>query len=283
LAAICGALAQRILKINMDLYNAISSWTGWPPLIAVLLVIGGIGVFLFQRHIEFLRDEIDSLKRKLQEYQDYRDHSPDVEAKKLAERSKFLIDRIENLSQTKAQNKQKIDGLEKELQATRDEANSMRTKLESVGEILDDIQLPREGKFNPNLLEAIFNTVREQHAIYIPVRIWGDLSIEGSRQIEKGPYKIEVDFPGMNHMYLNVYDSDNRFLGQVENPHTGIYEKDYYVTLFEALKTAPSEHVPEGIVKPNSDMTIFKTSQYLAISPIDPSLFYIKVPIDKIM
>ncbi len=228
----------------MDIYNAISSWTGWPPLIALLLIIGGVGVFLYQRHIEFLRDQIEALKAKLQDSHNY---SPDVEAKKLAEKYKILLDRIENLSRTKAQNQQKIDDLEKELLATKDQADVMRTQLETVQVILDDMQYPREGKFNPDLSEAIFRVVQVQHVIFIPVRIWGDLATEGTKKFSGAPYKIEIDFPGMNHMYLNVYDRENNLLGQVENPYKEFYEKDYYVTLLEALKAVPSEHVPEGI------------------------------------
>ena len=254
----------------MDIYNSIASWTGWPPLLALLLLIGGIGAFLYQKHIDFLRDEIEALKRK---QQDGVNLPPDVEAKKLADKHKVLTDRIENLSRDKAQNKQKISELERELLITRDEANSMRAQLDNVQEILEDMEMPREGRFKLELLEDIFKTVEEKHVIYIPIRLRDNPNEEGAKPIERGPYKIEVDFPGMFKMYLNVYNGANNLIGQVESPYWRIYNKDYYVTLLEALKAVPSEHVPEGM-----DVTIYKTSQFHAISPIDPLLIYIKVP-----
>jgi uncharacterized coiled-coil protein SlyX len=262
----------------MDIYNSISSWVGWPPVVALLVIIGGIGLFLYQKHIELLRDEIEVLKRRLQDNQNY---SPDVEAKKLADKQKVLLDRIESLSRDKAQNKQKITELEKELLATRDEASSMRTQLDSVQEILSDMNLPRDGHYNSIIFENIQKTVQEQNVIYIPIRLWGDTNDIASKKIEDGPYKIEIDFPGMNHMNLNVYDFSNNLIGQVENPYMGIYEKDYFVTLLEALKAVTSEHIPGGIRSPYSDVTFYKTSQFHSISPIDPSLFYIKMPMER--
>jgi len=235
-------------------------------------------MFLYQKHIEFLRDELEALKRKLQDNQNY---PPDVEAKELVDRQKFLVGRIESLSGDKAQNKQKIAELEKELLATKDEASNMKTQLASVQEMLGDLDLPREGRIKSDLFDDILKTVQDHHAIYIPVRYQGNPNNIISKKIEEGPYKIEMVFPGMNHMYLVVYDCENHLIGQIENPYMGSYEKDYYVTLLAVLNAVPSEHLPEGISSPHSDVTIYKTSKFHSISPIDPSLFYIKVPMER--
>jgi hypothetical protein len=61
----------------------------------------------------------------------------------------------------------------------------------------------------------------------------------------------------------------------------GVYGKDYYVTLLELLKIVLSENLPQGIENPYAQATRYRTSQFLAFSPIDPSIFYIKILLEE--
>jgi len=263
----------------MDIYSLIASWSGWPPITALLLVIGGFGAFFFKKHTDILKEEKEYCERKLQ---DCSNNAPDVLAQSLSKRQKLLQNELKALTQDKEQYNQKSAELEKELLKTKNEAQNMRNQLSDVQEILDDMNLPRDGKIKFNIAKYILETVKNQSFIYIPVRLYSEPNEETIEYIKKRkPFKIEVIFPGMHKMYLGIYDNENNLVGYVKNPYREIYDKDYFVTLLEILKYVPNEKLAQSVDIKSDSSTLLLTSEFHDRSPIDPYNIYIKIKIDE--
>lgn len=263
----------------MDFYTAIASWSGWPPVVALLLVIGGFGAFFFQKHIDILKEKNELLERELQERRNY---APDILAQRLAERHKLLQNELVVLAQDKEQDDQKRVELERELLKTRQDAEKMRRQLADVQEILEDMELPRDGKIRPHLAQDILASVASQSCIFIPVRLQRELNDQVIEQFRKNcPFKIEIIYPGMFKLYLRICDNENTLIGFIESPYWEIYYKDYFVTLLEILKHVPSEKSDQKAEFESESSTFLLTSEFHAISPIDPEIGYIKVLFDK--
>lgn len=263
----------------METYNVIASWSGWPPIATFLLVLGGIGIWFYQQRIEFLKDEIGSLSRKLQDCLNF---TPDVVAQRLVAKHKIYIQEIESLTQEKEQDEERILELNQKLSKTQDEAKNLQIQFDGVQEILTDMQFPREGKVRTSIKSDILKTMQDQSAIYFPLRFQPGSNKTLKQIVEFKPFILQVDFPGMFKMYLNIYDNNCDFIGQVENPYLEIYDKDYYVTLLEILKLVPKETAPQDIL-PRDGAFVLTTSEFHHISPIDPGIIYIRIPFDKSM
>ena len=96
----------------MDLYNAISSLIRWEAIVAILLLIGGLGIWLLQHRINMLKDDNERLKIKIHEAEKF---SPDILAKRLAERHKIALEEIERLKEEKDFNQEIFEDKELEL------------------------------------------------------------------------------------------------------------------------------------------------------------------------
>lgn len=263
----------------MDLYSTIAAWSGWPPVVALLLVIGGFGAYFFQKHTDILKEKNNLLERELRERRNY---APDILAQRLAERHKLLQNELEVLAQDKEQDDQKRAELESELLKTRQETENMRIQLAEVQDILEDIELPRDGKIKPQLAQDILAPVATQSCIFIPVRLQQKLNDQVIEQFRKNyPLKIEVIYPGMFKLYLVISDNKNTVVGYVKSPYWGIYDKDYFVTLLEILKHVPCKKSDQRAEFESVSSTFLLTSEFHAISPVDPEIGYIKVLIDK--
>jgi hypothetical protein len=270
----------------MEIYTAIASWIGWPPLVILLIVIGSFGVYFYQRHIEILKEKVDFQKEKNQllesELQESRNHTPDILAQKLADRQKLLERELELAAQGKEQDDQKIMEFERDLQKTRDDAEKMFCQLAQAHEILGSMDRPRDGEIIPQLAQDILKTVESQSCIFIPVRVQRELDNQAIEQFTKNsPFKIELIYPGMFKLYLEIFDNKNSSIGFIENPYIGFYEKDYFVTLIEILKDVPNEVSDQKATMESCSSTILLTSEFHALSSINPEIIYLKVLIDK--
>lgn len=49
----------------MEIYTTIADWSGWPPIVAFLILMGGIGLWVYQKHIDILKEQIKLLERSL--------------------------------------------------------------------------------------------------------------------------------------------------------------------------------------------------------------------------
>jgi hypothetical protein len=192
-----------------------------------------------------------------------------------------LKEEIESLyGQSKLDN-QKISTLENQLHDTNLLLEEQREYIECAQDILDELVLPREGKLNGEIKLDIQKTIKEHSCIYIPVEpYWHDFEINIEDLKNSEPFTLEVLFPGMSKVYLFFYDKFNKHIGIVANPYIGIYEKDYYVTLLHFLNFIPFERVDDQ-VQYEGEARILRNSSFHAVSPIDPKIFYIKIPFDE--
>lgn len=260
----------------METYNTIASWTGWPPIVAFLIIIFGFGTWMFRQHNSILKQQIEFLNSKINDFQQY---APDVLASRLAERHRLLTEEVNKLSEEKEQHEKNIEQLNTQLSETRAEAEMLNAQLQHAQEILIDFELPREGKLKREIAYDILRTVEHFSAIFIPVSVWGDAAGHKRDLIEKtGPYKIRVDYPGMFKMYLVVLNDNNQEIGIVTNPYLGYYEKDYYVTLLNVFRST-TKFTDLEKASPYDELFILDESEFYVFSPFDNTVFYLKVPI----
>jgi hypothetical protein len=262
----------------MDTYQVIAEWIGWPPIVIVMLILGGIWFRFFRQQLTIEKEKYDLVEKKLK---DCREQTSVVLITELAETRKRLQEEIEYLyGQSKFDN-EKILALENQLQETNLKLEEQREFIEGAQDILDELVLPREGKLNGEVEGDIQKTIKEQSCIYIPVGpYWHDVKINIDDLKSNEPFTLEVVFPGMSKMYLFFYDKFNKHIGIVANPYVGIYEKDYYVTLLHFLNFIPFERVDDQ-VQYEGEARILRNSSFHAVSPIDPKIFYIKIPFDE--
>jgi hypothetical protein len=255
----------------MENYGLIAQWIGWPPIVIGLLIVGGLGVWFFKARLDIQRDKYDLLENKFKESQN---QTSVALVKELAETRGHLKEEIERLLGQSKHDSHRIMELEKELEVT-------NSQFESIQEILNELEFPRDGKFRSDIEGEILKTIHSQGCIYIPVGpFYSSFEIDPIKLASNNPYTLEVVFPGMFKMYLILYDCLGNHIGAVFNPYLGIYYKDYYVTLLHFLQFAPRKNVDEeGIYE--GDVRILLYSVFHGVSITDPETFYIKVPFSE--
>jgi hypothetical protein len=195
----------------MELYELLAQWTGWPPIVALLLLIGIFGVWFYQRLLQIERTKNELLNQQIKDYQS---NSPDILVDRMAKRHKYLIEEIEILSQQEQKHGEEISKFQSEKE-------ELSRKLDNVQEILRDQDFPREGKIRDEVAQVFRETAKNQSCFYIPVEIL-NISADVVKNIRKNaPHTLNVVFPGMNHMYLFVHDKLNNKIGEVSNPFVG--------------------------------------------------------------
>lgn len=78
----------------MDLYNTIAGWTGWPAIVAILLLASGYAYWVMHSHSELLKEKNEWLQSQLT---NLREFAPDVLTQQLADRSCLLSEELERL------------------------------------------------------------------------------------------------------------------------------------------------------------------------------------------
>jgi hypothetical protein len=172
----------------MDTYQVIAEWIGWPPIVIVMLILGGIWFRFFRQQLTIEKEKYDLVEKKLK---DCREQTSVVLITELAETRKRLQEEIEYLyGQSKFDN-EKILALENQLQETNLKLEEQREFIEGAQDILDELVLPREGKLNGEVELDIQKTIKEQSCIYIPV---GPYWHDGQK---RSPYERTIQFtPG---------------------------------------------------------------------------------------
>jgi len=235
--------------------------------------------FFFKKQIDILKDTIIFLEKQIK---DLKNFTPDVVAKRLFDRSKLLEDEFESLALDNEKDKLRKIELEKELIETRKEAQFMRVQLENVQEILEDIDLPRDGKIKSQIAYDILRTADSHQCIFIPIWLWGNHDeIDILSLNERRPYKYQVIYPGMFKMYVHFYDNENKDIGYVNSPYLRIYNKDYFVTLLEIIKYLPRELRGNVSGQEGDEAYILPSAGFHCISPIYPNIIYLKIDVSK--
>lgn len=259
----------------MEIYSQLASWVGWPAVFTFLLAAMGFGAWLYTRHIAVLNDEKSSIQRKLT---DCEASAPDTLARSLAERYKLLSDELDRARADKQRETEKIGVLESRLEETKAEADSVRAELEFALAQLPDFMLPREGRIRPDLAQHLLSTVEQTGQIYLPVRNWGR---EETDALESSPYTVDLVYPGMHKTYLIVYNAEGEQIGEVSSPNIDVYDRDYAETVAAVLRRIDIEILGERAGTEATEGFLLKSSAFHAQSPIDRSIFYIKVRVEQ--
>ena len=149
-------------------YQTIANWTGWPPIVAILTIVGGIGVWFFESRIRIQREKNELLENKLEESQNLTSESLVIS---LANTRETLTNEIEYLNSQSEQDSQRISELNQELNEINSQLESQKSIIEDSQELLADMYLPRDGKFRPDIESDILDVIKNQNCIYIPVSI----------------------------------------------------------------------------------------------------------------
>ena len=225
----------------MDILTAIASWTGWLGVAALLLLVGGIGVWIYVQRIDFYQEELQDLQEKLKESQD---NSPDILVKRLKDRLNLLVEELNFAEQIETKNNQRIHELEAELSSIKADVETHITEynatVSELNELLKDKMEPRGGKVREDVFYAITSTIRTQGVIYIPIINSTQIDDSFIELVKKTtPYKLQVVFPGMMKMLFLVHNNRDDRIGQVHCPDIGVYYKDYCETLSKVLASVP--------------------------------------------
>jgi hypothetical protein len=116
----------------MDLYQIIAAWTGWPFVVAVLLLAGGYGYWVMQTSQQTLQKQNDWLKQQLD---NAKENTPDLLAQRLATRHRELSLELERLAADHEASQGLVHAKQTELDKVRYEITVLNTQLEKAKEV----------------------------------------------------------------------------------------------------------------------------------------------------
>lgn len=144
----------------IEYYQQIANWTGWPPIVMILLLIGGLGAWIYQNRLKIQEDKYSLLENK---YEDCQKQTSMVLVSELSETRKKLIEEIEYLYSQKEKDNEKINILENDLKQTNDLLEEQKQASLEQGKDLSNSRqrLVEEIKHLENQREMDNKTIRE--------------------------------------------------------------------------------------------------------------------------
>ena len=106
----------------MEIYTQVASWTGWPAVVAMLLLAIGFGAWIFTQRIEFWKDNFETEKNK----------SPDATLKALKENYEIQDKLIQKYMVENAQDKAEISSLQESLRILKIKIKKFEKQVEDV-------------------------------------------------------------------------------------------------------------------------------------------------------
>lgn len=117
----------------MDLYNTIAGWTGWPAIVAILLLASGYAYWVMHSHSELLKEKNEWLQSQLT---NLREFAPDVLAQRLADRSRLLSEELERLKTYHEASQESIRNKEAEVNEVRAQIAILQDQLLKAQDLL---------------------------------------------------------------------------------------------------------------------------------------------------
>ncbi|MBK7143346.1 MAG: hypothetical protein IPH75_14835 [bacterium] len=122
--------------VNMESYNAVASWTGWPPLFALMLLLAGFAYWMLQRHIDILKEQKASLHSQLTLA---KDHSPDALAKQLTDRLHAYEHELALMREDKQTAQTSLKAKESEIEAVQNQIAGLRDQIVKASNLLQKV------------------------------------------------------------------------------------------------------------------------------------------------
>ncbi|HRF50944.1 MAG TPA: hypothetical protein PLC98_25160 [Anaerolineales bacterium] len=286
----------------MDLYTQLAQWTGWPPVVALLLIVGAAGAVLYTQRdnarlamISALQQQISLLQEKSRLLQEkittLEETTPDILVGRLKRRNEIADEELRAAEQSDVTSKEEILRLRLEVDKTRGEAQSYEEQLRRAQDELMEFALPRGGKVRQELASELLAAVNSQHAMFVPVRfgdtIFGSVDAETAISAASKPIRAVVRLysPGMNQTYVRLTTADFTHLGRVICPYVDTYERDYFDTLFAILaysaheELALASEITRGDEPDLARAIAVHDVSFHAVSPVDPTMGYFRVPL----
>ena len=262
----------------MDWISEIANWTGWLPIAAVLGLIIYFGDKFKNNRIEGLKEDIDRLKRNLEDCRSYR---PDVVAERLAKSHKRAMEAISELESEKNRDTEKINELQLDLEKTKKEAEEYSIYLQMSQQLLGNLMIPRAGEINLFVLDNIYRDIRNYGGIFINVELTKEYIENDYSELRKvKEFYLELVYPGMFKEYFVLYDVHDNQIGRISNPHIIIYDRDYKQSLLEYLKVISIRKVEMDPSGRRGEIFYFCDIEYVGHSPKDNRFAFMKIPFE---
>lgn len=110
----------------MEVYSTIADWSGWPVIVALLLLAGATMNWAWNHRVETLKEKNDWLETQLNERRNY---SPDILAQRLSDRLKMQSEELERLHSDSEINQELIKQKERELRTTKQSIAELQSQL----------------------------------------------------------------------------------------------------------------------------------------------------------
>jgi hypothetical protein len=141
----------------MELYSIISAWTGWPIVVAVMIIGGSLIYTILKENINSLRDENRFIKTKLE---DATNNAPDRVVERVLTRHKLLSEEIEELKIDELVNVETISKKESELQTLKEEIEQIKNQLMRAEELIGKFTCPHCGApLDTNVYHTIWDVI----------------------------------------------------------------------------------------------------------------------------
>jgi hypothetical protein len=117
----------------MDLYSIIAGWTGWPVIVAVLILAGGYIYAVVNSRLELIKEKNEWLEAQISNLKEY---SPDLLAQRLADRLRIANEELERLNADHLVSKEVIKKKQFEQAGIKAELRKFNNQLEKGRELL---------------------------------------------------------------------------------------------------------------------------------------------------
>lgn len=117
----------------MDPYTTLASWTGWPAIVAVLLLAGGYAYSVLHSRLELLKEKNEWLEKQATMLKEC---SPDVLAQRLANRLRILSEELERLNADQIASETSIRKKEAELAEVKAQIDHLKDQIAKAQDLL---------------------------------------------------------------------------------------------------------------------------------------------------
>lgn len=130
------------MKDLFDIYNTLASWVGWPALTLVLILAGFFALWIQMRHIDILKERIESLKDQNTSLSNF---SSDTLVRALSDRVRIANEELERLRHDQISDQALISQKENELTLLRNSLVEVNDQLSQAEEVVRAFTCPHCG------------------------------------------------------------------------------------------------------------------------------------------
>jgi hypothetical protein len=131
----------------MEIYNTIAGWSGWPPIVAILLLAGAFAYWVMRKQAHILKENNHLLREKLATF---KDSTPDMLVDQLGSRLRVMDEELKRLLSDRTADQKLIREKEAELMSLSAQVINLMDQLKEDGLVCPQCGAPLQTRECPS-------------------------------------------------------------------------------------------------------------------------------------